>query len=147
MWWRQAHRKLNEWMLWRRGLESCRVWRKQAVLQSSLAQGYSMSQTIPGQRLHAVTEHGWHVSGSDGSRSRKDTQTDGRTNSSKRTLFRWSTFERQVKMDSRIKACTLISHNIMTTEMIFNMPFYCSKDSSSRLMKAWGSFWYPGPKQ
>lgn len=28
------------------------------VLQSSLAQGYSMSQTIPGQRLHAVMEHG-----------------------------------------------------------------------------------------
>lgn len=27
------------------------------VLQSSLAQGYSMSQTIPGQRLHAVMEH------------------------------------------------------------------------------------------
>lgn len=28
------------------------------VLQSTLAQGYSMSQTIPGQRLHAVMEHG-----------------------------------------------------------------------------------------
>lgn len=28
------------------------------VLQSSLAQGYSMFQTIPGQRLHAVMEHG-----------------------------------------------------------------------------------------
>lgn len=28
------------------------------VLQSCLAQGYSMSQTIPGQRLHAVMEHG-----------------------------------------------------------------------------------------
>ena len=27
---------------------------RQRVLQSSLAQGYSMSQTIPGQRLHAV---------------------------------------------------------------------------------------------
>ena len=42
------------------------------VLQSSLAQGYSMSQTIPGQRLHAVMEHGWHVSGSNGSQSRVD---------------------------------------------------------------------------
>lgn len=47
------------------------------VLQSSLAQGYSMSQTIPGQRLHAVMEHGWHVSGSNGSQSRTDGQTDG----------------------------------------------------------------------
>lgn len=28
------------------------------VLQSSLAQGYSVLQTIPGQRLHAVMEHG-----------------------------------------------------------------------------------------
>lgn len=39
------------------------------VLQSSLAQGYSMSQIIPGQRLHAVMEHGWHVSGSNGGQS------------------------------------------------------------------------------
>lgn len=33
-----------------------------------------MSQTIPGQRLHAVMEHGWHVSGSNGSQSRMDRQ-------------------------------------------------------------------------
>lgn len=42
------------------------------VLQSSLAQGYSMSQTIPGQRLHAVMEHGWHVRGTNGSQSRME---------------------------------------------------------------------------
>lgn len=42
------------------------------VLQSSLAQGYSMSQTIPGQRLHAVMEHGWHVRSTNGSQSRME---------------------------------------------------------------------------
>lgn len=50
------------------------------VLQSSLAQGYSMSQTIPGQRLHAVMEHEWHVSGSNERQSRMGEQTDGQTN-------------------------------------------------------------------
>lgn len=71
-----AHSALNEWL-------SCLVWRKQAILQSSLAQGYSMSQTIPGQRLHAVMKHGWHVSGSNVSHSRTDRQPDGWTSSHK----------------------------------------------------------------
>lgn len=74
IWWCQD--QTTEWGM-SMGWTPCQIWRKQAVLQSSLAQGYSMSQTIPGQRLHAVMEDGWHVSGSNGSRSRMDRQADG----------------------------------------------------------------------
>lgn len=54
---------MNEWMdvggLWLGVMPS--VEEAGRVLQSSLAQGYSMSQTIPGQRLHAVMEHGYDM--------------------------------------------------------------------------------------
>lgn len=55
-----SHSDLNEWV----DVSGIRlgvmpsVEEAGRVLQSSLAQGYSMSQTIPGQRLHAVMEHG-----------------------------------------------------------------------------------------
>lgn len=51
--------KMNEWMDGRM-LVGIMPSAEEAgrVLQSTLTQGYSVSQTIPGQRLHAVMEHG-----------------------------------------------------------------------------------------
>lgn len=55
----------HQWPKWMNGWMVVRIMpsveEAGRVLQSSLAQGYSMSQTIPGQRLHAVMEHGYDM--------------------------------------------------------------------------------------
>lgn len=74
---------LNEWWmdaggLWLGVMPS--VEEAGRVLQSSLAQGNSMSQTIPGQRRHAVVEHDDMLVAAMGARAGgTDTQMDTHT--------------------------------------------------------------------